>query len=683
MNPFEKGRIMAYLRAPIYLALVLIAVTVGLFVYDKTLGMSAAIFVLIYALCVVVFYYFNRNKLTNEILDFAVNYGTVQRRLLNEFQLPYALLDDGSRIVWMNRRFAEVTGLDKEYKKSISTVFPMITREVLAKAEIGGDTFDIEIPFGDRYLEASLERLDFSSEFEERGNLLDVHIDSLVSLMLFDETEMYDLRQKFADQKLITALIYIDNYEETVVGVEDVKRSLLAAIIDRKISRFFKDADAIIRKTDKDKYFVIFQQKYLAQMEENNFSILEDVRTIKAGNEREITLSIGIGIGGSTYNQSAEFSRAAMDLALGRGGAQVVIKYADNVMYYGVRGREVERNTRVKARVKAQALREVMETKDNVIVMGHKISDADALGAAIGVYCAARELGKKCQIVLNTISSALRPLVETFSPEEGYPVDMFITSPRAMEILTPRTLVMVVDTNRPNYTECPELLERSNSIVVFDHHRQNNECISNPVLSYIEPYASSACEMIAETLQYFSERMEITNNEADVIFAGILIDTNNFLTKTGVRTFEAAAYLKRVGADLGRIRKLFREDMTTYKARAEVVRQARVYRNAFAFSDNFANELESPTIVGAQAANELLNIVGIKASFVMTEYKGQVYVSARSDETVNVQLIMEKLGGGGHFNVAGAQIEGKHFDEVERDISNILDTMIDKGEIVL
>ena len=285
------------------------------------------------------------------------------------------------------------------------------------------------------------------------------------------------------------------------------------------------------------------------------------------------------------------------------------------------------------------------------------------------------------QIVLNEVTTSIRPLVECFTEEKGYPADLFIKNEEALLITNKNTLVMVVDTNRPSYTECPELLNRTDTICVFDHHRQNSEVIENPVLSYIEPYASSACEMIAEVLQYFSENIKLEPSEADCIYAGILIDTNNFMTKTGVRTFEAAAYLRRAGAEVTRVRKMLRNDMAAYKARAEAVRHAEVYRGAFAISVCPADNIESPTIVGAQAANELLNIVGIKASFVLTEYQGKIYISSRSIDEINVQLIMERVGGGGHLNVAGAQLTNCTIQEAKRMIQDTIDEMIKEGDI--
>ncbi len=331
--------------------------------------------------------------------------------------------------------------------------------------------------------------------------------------------------------------------------------------------------------------------------------------------------------------------------------------------------------------MKALALREIMITRDKFFVMGHKIADIDSFGAAIGIYCAARQLGKKAQIVIDEVNTTLRPLKECFTPENGYPDDMFIPSQLALDEIDSHTALIVVDTNRPSYTECPNLLNRAKAIVVFDHHRQCEDVVKNAVLSYTEPYASSTCEMIAEVLQYFDEDIKLSTQEADAIYAGILIDTNNFVSKTGVRTFEAAAYLRRCGAEVTRVRKMLRNDMDAYKARAEAVRHAEVFHNMFAISVCPADNIESPTVACAQAANELLNIIGIKASFVLTEYHDRIYISARSIDEINVQLVMERLGGGGHMNSAGAQLTGCTLEDAKRTIENTLDEMIREGDI--
>ena len=540
----------------------------------------------------------------------------------------------------------------------------------------------INLTQNERYYRVSLKRLYFDAEISDDTMVpIDENGEYLTAIYLFDETELNRCVRENEEQQMVAGLIYIDNYDEALDSIEDVKRSLLTALIERKVNKYFTGIDALVRKIEKDKYFVVFRNKYLEQLREDRFSIIEDVKTVKVGNEMAVTLSIGIGAGGGSYTKNYELARMSIDLALGRGGDQVVVRSGEDVSYYGGKTKQVERNNRVKARVKAHALREVIESREHVLIMGHNISDVDSLGAAIGIYCAARVLGKKAQIVLNEITSSLRPLVEGFTEERGYPPDLFVRNDEAILLTNRNTLVMVVDVNRPSYTECPELLRRTDTVCVFDHHRQGSEVIENPVLSYVEPYASSACEMIAEVLQYFSENIRLEPHEADCIYAGILIDTNNFMTKTGVRTFEAAAYLRRAGAEVTRVRKLLRDDMTAYKARAEAVRNAEVYRNAFAISICPADDVESPTIAGAQAANELLNIVGIKASIVLTEYQGRVYVSSRSIDEVNVQLIMERLGGGGHLNMAGAQLKDCTVQQAKRRIQNTIDEMIREGEI--
>ena len=674
-----KGKLRRYLNWPLYLTIVLILMDVAMYAQDIQMGAEFSGFIVLYVIIVLISNRRNRPLLINELVNFATQYGTVQKQLLNDFEIPYALLDYNSRFLWMNEKFTEITGKDKNYHKSVTTVFPSLTKDILQKSEAVGS---INVMLDDRNYRISMKRIYFDSVTRDSAIVAINDTDEyLTAIYLFDETELNRYIRENEEQKLVAGLIYIDNYEEALDSIEDVKRSLLIALVDRKVNKYFTEIDALVRKIEKDKYFVVFKYKYLEQLSADKFKLIEDVKSIKVGNEMAITLSIGVGAGGVSYTQNYEYARMGIDLALGRGGDQVVVKEGEEVTYYGGKAKQVERNTRVKARVKAHALREIIESREHVVIMGHTISDVDSLGAAIGVYCAARVLGKKAQIVLNEVTTSLRPLVECFTEEKGYPADLFIKNEEALLITNKNTLVMVVDTNRPSYTECPELLNRTDTICVFDHHRQNSEVIENPVLSYIEPYASSACEMIAEVLQYFSENIKLEPSEADCIYAGILIDTNNFMTKTGVRTFEAAAYLRRAGAEVTRVRKMLRNDMAAYKARAEAVRHAEVYRGAFAISVCPADNIESPTIVGAQAANELLNIVGIKASFVLTEYQGTIYISSRSIDEINVQLIMERVGGGGHLNVAGAQLTNCTIQEAKRMIQDTIDEMIKEGDI--
>ena len=674
-----KGKLRRYLNWPLYLTIVLILMDVAMYAQDIQMGAEFSGFIVLYVIIVLISNRRNRPLLINELVNFATQYGTVQKQLLNDFEIPYALLDYNSRFLWMNEKFTEITGKDKNYHKSVTTVFPSLTKDILQKSEA---VESINVMLDDRNYRISMKRIYFDSVTKDSAIVAINDSDEyLTAIYLFDETELNRYIRENEEQKLVAGLIYIDNYEEALDSIEDVKRSLLIALVDRKVNKYFTEIDALVRKIEKDKYFVVFKYKYLEQLSADKFKLIEDVKSIKVGNEMAITLSIGVGAGGVSYTQNYEYARMGIDLALGRGGDQVVVKEGEEVTYYGGKAKQVERNTRVKARVKAHALREIIESREHVVIMGHTISDVDSLGAAIGVYCAARVLGKKAQIVLNEVTTSLRPLVECFTEEKGYPADLFIKNEEALLITNKNTLVMVVDTNRPSYTECPELLNRTDTICVFDHHRQNSEVIENPVLSYIEPYASSACEMIAEVLQYFSENIKLEPSEADCIYAGILIDTNNFMTKTGVRTFEAAAYLRRAGAEVTRVRKMLRNDMAAYKARAEAVRHAEVYRGAFAISVCPADNIESPTIVGAQAASELLNIVGIKASFVLTEYQGKIYISSRSIDEINVQLIMERVGGGGHLNVAGAQLTNCTIQEAKRMIQDTIDEMIKEGDI--
>ncbi|MCM1106950.1 MAG: DHH family phosphoesterase [Blautia sp.] len=676
-----RGKLKLYLCWPLVLTILLVLAAVGLFFYDVTVGVVVAAFTVIYLTVELSFYHYMKPHLANEIINFATQYATVQKRLLNEFEIPYALLDHTGKVLWVNEQFTELTGVDREYHKSVTTLFPAVTRDFLQKNE-GVGTLRVER--NDRIFRISLNRIYFDSIIEQSLNLdLAGSEDFLTAIYLFDETELDRYKQENQEQKQVAAFVYIDNYDEALDSIETVKRSLLIALIDRKVTQYFTKLDALVCKIEKDKYFVVFKYKNLQMLEEDKFSILEEVKSVKVGNEMAVTLSIGVGIRGDSYNESYDYARAAIDLALGRGGDQVVVKEEEETSYYGGKAKEVARNTRVKARVKAQALREIMLSRQNVLIMGHSCTDVDSLGAGIGIFCAARTLGKKAQIVINNPSSSIRPFLESFSPEDDYPEDMFVDSEEALEMVSRGSVVMVVDTNRPSYTECPELLKRADSIVVFDHHRQGSEVIENPLLSYIEPYASSACEMVAEVLQYFQEGLRLSAAEADCLYAGILIDTNNFMTKTGVRTFEAAAYLKRSGADVTRVRKMLRNDMAGYRARAETVSHAEVYRGAYAIAVCPSEDLESPTVVGAQAANELLNIIGIKASFVLTDYAGKIHISARSIDEINVQLIMERMGGGGHLNVAATQLKDCSIQQAKRQIRETLDEMINEGDIEL
>lgn len=674
-----KGHLKYLIRWPLYLTALLVIVNVAVYAIEAKAGAVMTVGILIYMVCAAGIFFYHRPQMFNDLVAFASQYEFLEKRVLEELALPYAIMDMDGRLIWCNRVFAELTGKDQFYRKNISTIFPDITKE---KLPVSGENeiSEISTQAGDRIYRISMQQVRLGEAMVHSEVLEGMSENtSLIAMYLYDETELREYIQANEDNKLVVALAYLDNYEEALESVEDVRRSLLIALIDRKITKYFSNYDGLVRKLEKDKYFLIMRQSSLETLKEQKFHILEEVKTVNIGNEMTVTLSIGIGLNAATYLQNYEYCRIAIEMALGRGGDQVVIKNGDNISYFGGKAQQMEKTTRVKARVKAQALKEFMSTKERVVVMGHKITDVDALGAAIGIYRAGKTLGKPVHIVVNDPSTSIRPLMAGYLNNPDYEPSMFIDRDQAMELVDNNTVVVVVDTNKPSYTECQELLYMTKTIVVLDHHRRGNEIIQNAVLSYVEPYASSTCEMVAEILQYFSDDLRLRNIEADCIYAGIMIDTNNFITRAGVRTFEAAAFLRRSGADMTRVRKLLRDNIESYKAKAEAVRSANIYKECFAIAKCPSEGLESPTVVGAQAANELLNISGVKASFVLTPYNHEVYISARAIDEVNVQVMMEKMGGGGHINIAGAQVK-LPIDEVEEMLKKIIDEMYQEVE---
>ncbi len=676
-----EGRLKRYVQTSLYLGFLLVLVNLIVYLINVPAGLVVTCFALLYFAVVLSLQFYNKPVIINELVSFATQYGQVQKVLLREFEIPYAMLDDDGRIIWTNAAFEKVVHKEKGYRKSITSLFPSITKEKLPEET---EFSEVDIVFEDRNFTAKMRKISMR-EVVESSDIFeaDDYRGYLIAFYLFDETALRIALQEVDDQSLAVGMVYLDNYDEALESVEEVRRSLLIALIDRKVNKYISALDGICKKIEKDKYMIILRKKATELLMASKFDILEDVKTVNIGNEMAVTISIGLGLDGLSYAQNYEFARNAIDLALGRGGDQAVVKTPENVVYYGGKSQQVEKNTRVKARVKAQALREIISTKERVIIMGHRIADVDSFGAAVGIYRIATTLDRKASIVLNDVSTSMHPVVDMFKSHEEYHDDMIVGSQQALELAGNNTVLVVVDVNKPSITECPELLRVCKSIVVLDHHRQGSEIIENATLSYVEPYASSACEMVSEILQYIGENIRITAEEADCMYSGIMIDTNNFMTKTGVRTFEAAAFLRRNGADVTRVRKLFRENATEYKAKADAVSQAEIYRNSFAISTCTSEDIQSPTVVGAQAANELLNIRGVKASFVLTEYQNQIFISARSIDEVNVQIIMEKMGGGGHLGTAGCQLNGVSIAEGIGLLKGTLDKMLEEGDLAV
>ncbi len=657
-----QGRLRRALHWPTYLLPLLIVMTLVVAYINPYAAVIAGIVDGFFVVFLLWWNFTWRRQTEGELVDFAAGFSEKQRDQLLNLPIPFAVLEETGSMLWVNRAFEALLPADTE-EFAIQDMIPK-----LGNILPDDDTKLVEhITWRLRSYQAELQQVS-----ETAG---------LYSVFLYDETAHLATLQELDDQRAVVVQVYIDNYEEAMSSAEQVRQSLLAALIERKITKYFAGYDGVVRKLEKDKFTVFMRKKGLMSVMEDRFSLLEDVKRLNIGNSTAVTLSIGVGLDGKSMEEINEFSYDAMNLALARGGDQGIVKTPEYTKYFGGKTQSQERNTRVKARVKAQALRELMQQRDQVLIMGHHLPDMDAFGASVGIYRAARSLGKRAHIVVGEVNASLRPLVNRFLKNPDYPEDMIVGPEKAKTLLDASTMVVVVDVNRPNYTDCPSLLERASSIVVLDHHRQGSEVIKKATLSYIEPYASSASEMVAEVLQYFSDNLKIRPLEAETIYAGIVMDTDNFVAKTGVRTFEAAAFLRRHGADVTRVRKLFRERMADTQARATIISNAEMFEGGFAFGICDAEGVESPTIIGAQAANDLLDIVGVKASIVFTEFNDRIYVSARSIDEVNVQLIMEKLGGGGHLSIAGAQLADCTMEEAIRKVQNVIRQMKKDGEI--
>lgn len=678
-----RKEIEKYLKLPFILTILLLVMNTVVYAFDMACGVIVTIFILLYLATAVYLYVRKRPGIMSELVAFGFAHGSVQNELIRELSIPYTLVDRNGRILWSNNAFYDTVKADKQHiRKHIQNIFTDITVELFDMEPEDKDQRVVHIFQFDRNFRVEIRRVGVH-EVVAANLAKDAGEENILfAIYLYDETELVKALEETARIKLVVGHIYIDNYEEAMESTEEVRRSLLIALIDRKITKYMQTADAVIKKLEKDKYLFVCQQQRLDQLQQGKFSLLDEVRSINIGNETPVTLSIAVGIDpeGDSYTTAYEYSHMAMDLALGRGGDQAVIKKGDKIIYYGGKTQSAEKNTRVKARVKAHALKEMLITRDKVIIMGHKKPDIDCLGSGIGIYRLAALLDKEAHIVINEVTSSIRPAMNSFMGSSVYPEDMFFNSEQALEAVGPNTVVVVVDVNRPSYTECPELLYRTKNIVVIDHHRQSGEIIENATLSYVEPYASSACEMVAEILQYSVEKPKLRPAEADAMYAGILVDTDNFVAKTGVRTFEAASFLRKSGADMIRVRKAYRMDMEGYKQLSEGVARAEIFMENFAISDVPTEGVDSPTVLAAKVANDLLDVENVRASFVLSRIDNVVYISARSIDDVNVQVIMEHFGGGGHGTVAGAQLPDVTIGEAKQQIRQLLERLRSEGE---
>ncbi len=674
-----SGILRSFFAWPLYIGAILIVICAVMFCINTTAATVVSVFMLIYLMACGLMFFYLRPRIMSGMVEFATNYSQVQKQLLYNLSVPYSLLDNNGNVLWTNKAMQECLDIRKDFRKNINTLLPEVTPSVFPDNETGFK--EIRLSYKERDYRAELRCIDAETMAQGVDIIEHSNNSSMYVMYMFDETDINTYIQKLKDERFVVGLVYIDNYEEALDSTDDVRKSLLAGLIDKRVNKYFSPGAAIVRKMEKDKYIVVFRYKYLEKLMQDRFSILEEIKSIKIGNEMTLTLSLGIGTGAADYAKNYDIAKAAMDLALGRGGDQAVVKDGEKILYYGGKSQQMEKNTRVKVRVKAHALRQILDNNSNVLVMGHSIADIDSFGSALGIYVIAKKLGKEAHIVLGEVTSSIRPFVNRFVGNEDYADDMFVKPEDAPSYINASSVVIVVDVNRPQRTECPELLERCKTVVVFDHHRRQSDTITGAVLSYVDPYASSASEMITEMIQYVDDNIKLKAFEADALYAGINIDTDGFNSKSGPRTFEAAAFLRRHGADVTRVRKMLRSNMSEYKAIAMAVSRAEVYKDTFAITIFNGDGVDTPTVGGAKAANELLNISGIKASFVITPYENKLFISARSIDEVNVQLVMEKLGGGGHMSIAGAQLTDCTIDQAINTIKLTIDNMIKDGEI--
>lgn len=676
-----RGNLKTYLRWPLFFGILLILMTIQLFSVSVRSGVIGIGYTILYLMIAGLINFSGRRKLKKDLIEFATNYGEMQMRMMKTLTVPFAILSEDGHMLWGNDEFVSVIVNKKAARRNIANIFEEITLDSLPDSD---EVKVVHVRTEDKYYRVVMKLVESDNAGE--GDTVKTDINQLmdnsrlISVFLYDETDIMELEQKREAENLVVGLLYIDNYDELIDSIDEIRQSLIMALIDRKINKYMQGIDAISKKLEKDKFLFMFKQSYLSEICSNRFAILEEIRDINLGNESSATISIGIGVGRDTFVERYDLARAAIDLALGRGGDQAVVKSIDQEKFYGGKSVQIERNTRVKARVKAHALKELIEGKERVVVMGHSIGDVDSFGASIGIYRIAKTLNRKANVVLNEVSQSVKPIRDRFYTKE-YEEDMIITGDEAKELVDENTVLVIVDVNRASYTECPELIEQAQSVVVIDHHRQAGDAIDKAVLFYIESYASSASEMVAEISQYIGSGLKLKSAEAEAMYAGIMIDTNYFSNKTGVRTFEAMAYLRRNGADAVRIRKAFREDIDEYKIRAAAIQDTELYEGVFAIAESKSEGIESPTVFASKIANSLLDISNVKASFVLTKYRGKVYISARSIDEVNVQVMMERLGGGGHINMAGAQLENVEVEEAKNMIKQEIDSMIEEGEI--
>lgn len=622
--------------------------------------------VIIYTL-VIIYTFWNDNKrkteITQHIQEITGNVETAAKNSLANSPFPLILIETDGNVVWKNFKFNnEFVNIDiknilvelvKEIKIDLEKRINKKDRNIEKQIEIGKKTYKI---IGE-YV-----------KIKQKGR----NKQAVYTLLLYfiDETNYLSALKEIKDTKTCIGILKIDNYEETMQAIATENRPQIIAEIEKNIYDWSSSISAMIVKPERDTYIFVFEYKYLEKIKENKFEILDNVKNIDLQGLLQITLTIAISNEGETNQEKYKTALATMDVALGRGGDQAVVREDGKYNFFGGKTQEVEKRTKVKARIVAHALEELISESEDVMIMGHINGDIDSMGSSMGIYRLAKNLNKEAHIVNNTFGLSLSSFIETVKNDETYK-DIFYDKTEALANITSKTLLIIVDTHKKSYVEVPELLEKTSKIVIIDHHRISTDYIDNAILTFHEVYASSAAELVTELLQYAEKEPEITTLEAESLYGGIMVDTKNFTFKTGVRTFEAAAYLRKCGVDIIKVKKWFQSDLQSYNTIAEIVKKAEIINDTIAISiydkiDKDAN------VICAKAADELLTINTITASFVIGYLGEKVCISGRSLGSINVQVILEKLGGGGHITLAGAQVEGMTQEEVKQELINII-----------
>lgn len=629
----------------------LLIILVILIIMSVIIPQSIPINILLYA-GVLFFTYKKHKKMKDRVIkqiNSLMNKLNTDETILN-FPIPATIVTNQGNILWNNEGLDNVfKGINKE--KYIENII----REMNEEFDENFATIDKEISIHDKH-------------YRLLGNLVNLRKkgvkESVMMLYFIDRTDYYRLYKLYEDNKDCVGLIIIDNYDELMQGMIDTDKPQVLAVVERQLREWFAFTGGVFSKMDRNRFLVVFEKKFLKAFTDSKFEILDSIKEITYSNKIPVTLSIGIISEDTTKAEMFQNALAAIDVALGRGGDQAVIRKNGEYEFFGGKSKEIEKRTKVKARVVAQALQELISESKNVVIMGHRNMDADSLGSAIGIYRIAKTMNKDAYIVYNDYGVAIDNLVKRLGKTYG---DVLQSTESVLAKISPETLLIIVDTHRKDYVEAPEIVERINRIVIIDHHRKSTDAIENALLTFHEVYASSASELVTEILQYIDEKFELPLAEAECLYAGILTDTKNFMYKTGVRTFEAAAYLKKIGVDVATIKKMFQNDVDTYIAIADVIRNSEIVFENIAIAV-CPNEVENQVQIAAQAADELLNLNGVETSFVLLDMKDYINISGRSNGALNVQLVLEKLGGGGHMMIAGAQVQKTTIEDTKRQL---------------